>query len=208
MNELLNRILDLPKQQKLAALGGLIVAILVLDYFLVYSPNADQISKRTQEIENSRNEREKKKKEVANIPKLKQQMAQLDGRLKEVVAQLPDRKEIPDLLSTISSKVKESGLDILVFRPRGENIQEFYAEIPVDIVVRGGFHNVVTFFDEVGRMSRLVNIANIELRNPKVNEDQVIMETSTLATTFRFLDDAERARIAAEKAAKEKAAKK
>ncbi|OGP53470.1 MAG: hypothetical protein A2X89_02135, partial [Deltaproteobacteria bacterium GWD2_55_8] len=172
------------------------------------SPRSDEISKLTQEVESQRNERDKKKKEAANIPKLKEQMARLDGRLKEAVAQLPDRKEIPDLLSSISNKVKESGLDILIFRPRAENIQEFYAEIPVDIVVRGGFHNVATFFDEVGRFNRLVNIANIELRNPKAKEDQVIMDVSTVATTFRFLDEAERGKIAAERAAKEKAAKK
>ena len=208
MKELLDRILDLPRQQKIGILAGLIVAILLLDYFLFYSPRSDEISKLTQEVESQRNERDKKKKEAANIPKLKEQMARLDGRLKEAVAQLPDRKEIPDLLSSISNKVKESGLDILIFRPRAENIQEFYAEIPVDIVVRGGFHNVATFFDEVGRFNRLVNIANIELRNPKANEDQVIMEVSTIATTFRFLDEAERAKIAAERAAKEKAAKK
>jgi len=208
LKELLDRILDLPRQQKIGILAGLIVAILLLDYFLFYSPRSDEISKLTQEVENQRNERDKKKKEAANIPKLKEQMAQLDGRLKEAVAQLPDRKEIPDLLSSISNKVKESGLDILIFRPRAENIQEFYAEIPVDIVVRGGFHNVATFFDEVGRLNRLVNIANIELRNPRANEDQVIMEVSTIATTFRFLDEAERAKIAAERAAKEKAAKK
>lgn len=201
MQELLDRILGLPQQQKLAALGGLILLILGLDYFFLYSPRSDEISKLTQEIENGRVERDKKKKEVANIPKLKQQMVVLDGRLKEAVAQLPDRKEIPDLLSTISSKVKEAGLEILVFRPRGENLQEFYAEIPVDIVVRGGFHNVVTFFDEVGRMSRLVNISNIELRNPKASGDVMVMEGSSLATTFRFLDEAERARMAAQKAA-------
>lgn len=201
MQELLDRILGLPQQQKLAALGGLILLILGLDYFFLYSPRSDEISKLTQEIENGRVERDKKKKEVANIPKLKQQMVELNARLKEAVAQLPDRKEIPDLLSTISSKVKEAGLEILVFRPRGENLQEFYAEIPVDIVVRGGFHNVVTFFDEVGRMSRLVNISNIELRNPKASGDVMVMEGSSLATTFRFLDEAERARMAAQKAA-------
>ena len=207
MKELLDRILDLPRQQKIGVLAGLIVAILLLDYFLFYSPRSDEISKLIQEVENQRNERDKKKKEVANLPKLKEQMRQLDGMLKEAVAQLPDRRELPDLLTSISNKVKESGLDILIFRPRAENFQEFYSEIPVDIVVKGGFHNVATFFDEVGRLNRLVNIANIELRNPKVNEDQVIMEVSTVATTFRFIDDAERAKIAAERAAKEKAKK-
>jgi len=202
LTELLNRILNLPKQQKLGALAGVIVAILLLDYFLFYLPRSDEISRLVQEIETQRGERDKKKKEVANIPKLKEQMRQLDGRLKEAVAQLPDRKEIPDLLSSISNKVKESGLEILIFRPRAENLQDFYAEIPVDIVVRGGYHDVVTFFDEVGRLNRLVNIGNIEFKNPKPVGDRIILETSTVATTFRFLDDAERARIAAEKAAK------
>jgi len=200
LKEYLDRILDLPKQQKLGILAGIIIALLALDYFLLYQPSSLEISRLSGEIENNRNEREKKKKDVANLPQLKQQVQQLDGMLKEAMAQLPDRKEIPDLLSSISSKARESGLDILVFRPRAENYQDFYAEIPVDIVVRGGFHNVVTFFDEVGRMHRLVNLSNIELRNPKVSDDRVILESSTLAVTFRFLDDAERARVAAERA--------
>lgn len=204
MKEYLDRILGLPFPQRIAVLAGLILVLMVLDYFFFFAPQSEEISRLSQEIESNRGERDKKKKEAANIPKLKDQMRQLDGMLKEAVAQLPDRKEIPDLLSSISAKVKESGLDILVFRPRVENLQEFYAEIPVDIVVRGGFHNVVTFFDEVGRLNRLVNINNIEIRNPKAGEDQVVMEASTIATTFRFLDDAERARMAAEKAAKKK----
>jgi Tfp pilus assembly protein PilO len=59
----------------------------------------------------------------------------------------------------------------------------------------------------VGRLSRLVNINNIEMKNPKMNQERVIVDTATLVTTFRFLDEAERAKIAAEKAAKEKAKK-
>ena len=116
------------------------------------------------------------------------------------MAQLPDRKEIPDLLSSLSTKAREAGLEILLFRPRAENFQEFYAERPVDIVVRGGFFNAVTFFDEVGKLNRLVNIDNIDLKNPKVGGDQVALEISTLATTYRFLDEAERKKVAEEKA--------
>jgi type IV pilus assembly protein PilO len=103
-------------------------------------------------------------------------------------------------LSSLSTKAREAGLEILLFRPRAENFQEFYAEIPVDIVVRGGFFNAVTFFDEVGKLNRLVNIDNIDLKNPKVGGDQVALEISTLATTYRFLDEAERKKVAEEKA--------
>ena len=208
MKELLNRLLDRSKHQKLGLLAALILAILLLDYVSFYSPLADQIADLSAHVESARMERDKKKKLAANLPALKEQARLLDGMLKEAMAQLPDRKEIPDLLSSISTKVTESGLEILLFRPRPENPQEFYVEIPVDIVVRGGFHNLVTFFDEVGRLARLINLQNIEIKNPKINGDQVTVEASTLATTFRFLDEAERAKIVAEKAAKEKAAKK
>jgi type IV pilus assembly protein PilO len=208
MNEFLNRILELPRQKKLGLLAGVIVLLLFFDYFFLYTRFSFQISDLQQSVEQAKIERDRKKALVANLPQLKQQLVLLNGMLNEAIAQLPDQKEIPDLLANISGKARESGLDVLLFRPRAENPQDFYAEIPVDVVVRGEFHNVVGFFDEVGRLNRLVNINNIEMKNSKMNQEQVSIDTSTLVTTFRFLDEAERAKIAAEKAAKEKATKK
>jgi len=208
MNDLLDRILNLPRQQKLGLLAGVIILLLVFDYFFLYTRFSFQNSDLRQSVENAKVERDRKKALVANLPQLKEQIVLLNGMLNEAIAQLPDQKEIPDLLANISNKARESGLDVLLFRPRAESPQDFYAEIPVDVVVRGEFHNVVGFFDEVGRLNRLVNLNNIEMKNPKMNQEQVTVDTATLVTTFRFLDEAERAKIAAEKAAKEKATKK
>jgi type IV pilus assembly protein PilO len=200
VNQLLTQILRLPRQQKIGVLAGLIIFLLVIGYFYIYLPGDDRVSKLAEEITGIRNDRDKKKALSANLPKLKKELQEWDAKLKGAVAQLPDRKEIPDLLSSLSIKAREAGLEILLFRPRAENFQEFYAEIPVDIVVRGGFFNAVTFFDEVGKLNRLVNIDNIDLKNPKVGGDQVALEISTLATTYRFLDEAERKKVAEEKA--------
>jgi len=200
MKELLDRILALPRQQRIGILAGLIIGLLALDYFFLYSPQSLTISQLTENIGKIQQERDKKKQLVANLPKLEQQLKELDGRLRQAVAQLPDQKEIPDLLSNISSKARESGLEIMIFRPRAENPQDFYSEIPVDVVVRGGFHELVAFFDEVGRLNRLVNIRNIEIRNPKVQGERVSLDATTLATTFRFLDETERKKIAERKA--------
>ena len=200
MKELLDRILALPRQQRIGILAGLIIGLLALDYFFLYSPQSLTISQLTENIGKMQQERDKKKQLVANLPRLEQQLKELDGRLRQAVAQLPDQKEIPDLLSNISSKARESGLEIMIFRPRAENPQDFYSEIPVDVVVRGGFHQLVAFFDEVGKLNRLVNIRNIEIRNPKVQGERVSLDATTLATTFRFLDETERKKIAERKA--------
>lgn len=200
MNQLLTQILRLPRQQKVGILAGLILFLLILGYFYVYLPGDDKLAKLAEEVGSVRADRDKKRALSANLPKLQKELQEWDLKLKAAVAQLPDRKEIPDLLSSLSTKARESGLEILLFRPRAENFQEFYAEIPVDIVVRGGFFNAVTFFDEVGKLNRLVNIDNIDLKNPKVGSEPVVLDISTLATTYRFLDDAERKKVAEEKA--------
>ncbi len=205
MNNILDQILGRPQAQKIGILAGIIILLAALYYTFLYSPRSDELTKSRDEIETARNQRSIKQRRVANLGRLQKDLIDLDFKLKEAVAQLPDKKEIPDLLSKISTKARESGLEILLFRPRAENYQEFYAQIPVDIVVRGGFYNAVAFFDEVGKLKRLVNIDNIDFKTPKVTGEQLSLDISTLATTFRFLDETERKKVAEEKA---KAAKK
>jgi type IV pilus assembly protein PilO len=200
LNQILDALLERSKAQKLAILGVTIILITALYYSFLYSPQSDEIAKLADSVEIARNEKSVKTQKAANVARLKQDLQLLDAQLKKAIAQLPEKREIPGLLSSISTKAQQSGLDILLFRPRGETFQEFYAEIPVDITVKGNFHNTVSFFDEVGRMNRLVNIDNIGFKNPTVNGDNVVLETTSVATAFRFLDDAERKKIAEEKA--------
>ncbi|HEX9265571.1 MAG TPA: type 4a pilus biogenesis protein PilO [Candidatus Binatia bacterium] len=200
MNQILDAILERSKAQKLAILGVTVVLIAALYYSFLYSPRAEEIAKLADSVEIAHNERSVKTQKASNLARLRKDLAQLDAQLKKAVAQLPEKKEIPDLLTTISTKAQQSGLDIVLFRPRAETFQEFYAEIPVDITVKGNFRNTVSFFDEVGRLNRLVNIDNIGFKNPTVSGDNVVLETTSVATAFRFLDEAERKKIAEEKA--------
>jgi type IV pilus assembly protein PilO len=205
LNQLLDNILERPKAQKIGILVVAIILIVGLYYSFLYIPRSDQIAKLVDSVEIARNEKMVKAQKAANLPRLRKDLQQLDAELKKAVAQLPDKREIADLLSTISAKAQRAGLVVLLFRPRAENYQEFYAEVPVDISVKGNFRNTVSFFDEVGRLDRLVNIDNIGFKNPTVTGDNVVLETTSVATAFRFLDDAERRKIAEEKAKAAKA---
>lgn len=205
MNQLLDNILERPPGQKLAILGVTVILLAALYYSFLFVPRSDEIAKLADSVEIARNEKTVKAQKAANLPRLQKDLRELEAQLKKAVAQLPDKKEISDLLSNISAKAVESGLDVLLFRPRAENFQEFYAEIPVDITVKGSFQNTVDFFDRVGRLDRLINIDNIGFKNPTVAGDNVVLETSSVATAFRFLDEAERKKVAEEKAKAAKA---
>jgi type IV pilus assembly protein PilO len=200
LKALLNSILERSPGQKIAILVTLIILLSALYFSFLYEPRSDAIAKLVDSVEIARNEKAVKQQKASNLPKVQRDLELWSARLKEAVAQLPDSKEIPELLTNISTKAREAGLEIVLFRPRAENFRDFYAEIPVDIVVRGGFYSAVTFFDEVGKLNRLVNIDNIDFKNPKVAGDQVSLDISTLATTYRFLDEAERKKLAEQKA--------
>jgi type IV pilus assembly protein PilO len=205
LNEILDNLLERPGKQKLSILIVTIILLAALYYSFLYSPRADELANLSDSVEIAQNEKRVKTQKSANLLRLRKDLQQLDADLRKAVAQLPDKREIPDLLSGISAKARQVGLDVLLFRPRPEAFQDFYAEVPVDITVKGSFHNTVSFFDEVGRLDRLVNIDNIGFKNPTVNGDNIVLETTSVATAFRFLDDAERKKVAQDKAKAAKA---
>ena len=204
MNDLIEQLLRRSRPEKLGILAGVVLFLMLLGYFYVYMPGNDALNKLNDDIAGVRGERDRKRAIAANLPKLQRDIQEWTLKLKAAASQLPDTKEIPDLLSNLSSKAREAGLEIILFRPRSENFQDFYAEIPIDIVVRGNFYNALRFFDFVGKLNRPVNIDNIDLKNPKISGDQVELEISTLATTYRFLDEADRKKAAEEKAKAQK----
>ena len=104
---------------------------------------------------------------------------------KMVMKKLPETKEIPGLLSSVSQSGRDAGLEFLLFQPEAERNKDFYAEIPVSIKVTGNYHNVALFFDKVARLSRIVNIDDIKMVSAKGNTDLI---TSCKAITYRFVE--------------------
>lgn len=207
MNEYIERFLDLPSRQRLLLLGGTVAILVALFLFFFYLPRRDRIAELTEERARIQQDRDRKAAMLANLDEVRQEVAALDAELRQAVAQLPDTKEIPDLLSTISSLGREAGLEVTLFRQRPEQYEEFYASVPVDLVVRGTFHQLLAFLDSVGRMARIVNVGEVHMKAPpKLEGSSVQIETSAVAVTFRFLDEAERERIARQREKEKKSA--
>lgn len=200
MNELLDRIFQLPARQRILLLVGT-VALLFFGYAsLVYWPLRADVTEKEQRRDDLKRARDREAALAANLEHAREEVARLNGDLKAALAQLPDTKEIPDLLSNISSLGRESGLEIIQFKQRPEQFEEFYAAVPVDILVRGAYVQVAAFFDKISRMARIVNVGNVTIKNgPRTDADTVQLDSSCAAVTFRFLDEAERERMARQK---------
>ena len=126
-----------------------------------------------------------------NARKLGKYVVLLEDRKAEfsiVKKALPEKKEIPSLISGISEAGLTSGLDFILFQPESERKKDFYAEIPISIKVTGGFHNLVLFFDKVSRLPRIVNVEDINISVAGGGSGEVILNTSCQAVTYQFID--------------------
>jgi type IV pilus assembly protein PilO len=208
MNDLLERFFELENRQRMMAVVGVLTLVFGAYWYFVYAGRRAETVTVTAKIKDLRQQRDTKQKLVANMSELQETVRELGAQLKQAEAQLPDSKEIPDLLSSVSSAGRDAGLEVISFRQRQEQLRDFYAEVPVDVTVRGNYHEVATFFDRVGKLDRIVNVSDIVMQTPKREGDEMIVDTLCSATTFRFLDEREREEIAKEKAAKAKDSKK
>jgi type IV pilus assembly protein PilO len=208
MNDLLERFFELEGRTRLLIGGVAVLLVCALYWSFIYSGRRTYMAETVAKIETLRSQRDAKQKLIANLDVARAAVRDLKLKVHEAEVRLPDQKEIPDLLSSVSSAGREAGLEMLLFRLKSERYQDFYAEVPVEVLVRGNFHQVATFFDRVSKLDRIVNVSDISMKAPQSEGDDVMVDTSCSAVTFRFLDEAERARIAKEKADADKSGKK
>ena len=184
----LESIVKLPTSRKILILGVLVAVLVGLYVYLIYWPNQELLKKKKVEMAALESQVRELRIVAANMKRFQTEAAKLREELKVAITQLPTSKEIPSLLSNISQLGKDSGLEFLLFKPAGEVSKEFYAEIPVEIRVRGTYNNVALFFDKVGKLPRIVNISEVAMDNAKEAFGRWEINTSCTATTFKFVE--------------------
>lgn len=158
-------------------LGGLFVWLVVL-------PKTSEIASSRKEIVTLNQRLNQARIRARNLKKFEAEQAAVTAQFQEALKLLPNQREIPSLLRTITQLGTDSNLDFLLFSPNNEKASNFYIEIPVAIKVRGTYHNVASFFDKVGRMERIVNILDVSMKPEKPLSTTLI--TTCNAVTYRF----------------------
>ena len=190
MNPRLEKLFKLPTKQKIALVVALVACEAAGIFFGLQKPKMDELKQKQNALEGLRKQIVDTKKIADNLPKYKSEYDQLKRELELALTELPNQKEIPSLLTSITSAGKGSGLDFLIFRPKPEEPKDFYAVVPIDISVAGTFLSTSNFFNAVAVLPRIVNISNVNF-DIKNDKGKISTKVNCLATTFRFLDKKE-----------------
>jgi len=191
MDPQIEKILKLPTKQKVALLALVLMLEGAAVFYGLYRPRMNELSDLQSKVDDLQRQIQENMRIANNLPRYKNEYEQLKKDLDNALTELPNQKEIPSLLTSISSVGKGAGLEFLLFRPKPEVPKDFYAEVPVDIAVSGTFYNVGDFFAAVANLPRIVNINNVSFADIKNSGGRTSLKVNCLATTFRFLDKKE-----------------
>lgn len=188
---------------KVAVLVGLFVATLVAGWWFMWDPQRVELEQKRLEENTLKDEWLNKKQQAVNLELYQQQLADIDKSFGALLKQLPNRAEMESLLVDISQAGLSRGLQFEIWKPGAEAVKDFYAEMPITIRVIGSYHDLGNFAGDVAKLSRIVTLGSMTV---DAGKDGLKMDA--VATTYRYLDDEEIARIKRDKAERAKGAKK
>mgnify|MGYP001027522501 CR=1 FL=1 len=168
--------------------GSLFFAVLIfgLAFLFYFKPQ-------NAKLKELRAERVKVEAEVRNLKEKKRELDKIEAdivamtaKLKTLEVNIPQRKEIADILRQIQALAYDSRLDVLRFAPGTEINKEFYAEWPIPIQISGNYHNLGTFFDKLSKFPRVFTIQNFAIKALNRQTDLNTVSANWTAKTYFF----------------------
>jgi type IV pilus assembly protein PilO len=155
--------------------------------WLLFLPTYEEMEQLDTKLQDLEKQLKTARVNAAELEKFQAKMVEAEAQFKLAMRALPERAEVPLLLTNVSKSGVDLGVDLLAFKPSPEVNKEFYAELPMEINIRGDYHHQAMFFDRVARLSRIININNISISADKGGAD---LNTLCTAVTYKFIEPA------------------
>ena len=134
---------------------------------------------------------EQKKALAVNLPAYREQMQEMKESFGVMLRQLPNRTEVPELLIDITQAGIARGLDFELFKPQPKRKADFYAILPINLRVRGTYHQFAEFVSDLAALPRIVTIGNITISRGKSKAADGLLTMSAITQTYHYLDESE-----------------
>ena len=167
---------------------ALVVAVVAAYIFMFYLPKVDDINELQTTLDKKREDMLEKQQIAKDKDRFILQVEELNERLNEALSQLPNEKEIAEILNMLAENAQVSGIDMDIFTVRPESMRELYSEVPIDLQITGQYHNIAIFFDKLSQQKRIINVSNVKLGNPNLLNGETVVTATCTATAFRFVE--------------------
>ena len=174
-----------PAPVRAIAIAVVVIAILGAGYWFIIKDQLAHLDRVQAEETQLRQTFEVRQRRAANLDAYREQLEEMQRTFGTMLRQLPSRTEVPSLLVDISQTALSAGLEIELFRPQAEQRRGFYAEMPIQMRMRGNYEQMAEFTSGVAALPRIVTLHDLNIRPQEGG--RLIMEAT--ARTYRYLDE-------------------
>lgn len=163
---------------------GVLAVVLLVGWYFYWDGQLDELNRGQQEELKLRDEYKSKIQQAMSLDALRKQKEQVKEYVATLEKQLPSKAEMDALLSDINQSGLGRGLQFELFKPGQVVVKDYYAELPINIKVVGGYHDVGSFTSDIANLPRIVTLNNLTLSSGKDG----MLSLEAIAKTFRYLD--------------------
>jgi type IV pilus assembly protein PilO len=173
---------------KILVLLAIVIGVPVAGFFVLNQGQIEELEAGQEKERKLKDDYVNKKKQAINLDLHRQQLREIDTQFGALLKQLPNKSQMDALLVDINQAGLGRGLQFELFKPAGAEMRrEFYAELPIDVKVTGTYHDMGAFASDVGQLSRIVTLKDVNIQSSKDG----MLTMDAIARTFRYLDDDE-----------------
>jgi type IV pilus assembly protein PilO len=112
--------------------------------------------------------------ENAELEAYKPKLAEIERQLASLKQQLeierkivPDQKEVDGFMKMMDAEAMKAGIELRRYTAKPVSMRDFYSELPFEMELDGPYYSVLSFFDRVGKLERIVNVSGLMLATTK-----------------------------------------
>jgi type IV pilus assembly protein PilO len=167
--------------------------LVAMAYFLAWKPKKPELDAARAEEQTLITTLEEKARKAANLDAYKAQLAEMEQSFGAMLRKLPNKTEVPNLLTDISQQGSAAGLDQKLFQPSQQVNKDFYAELPIKMRLTGSFHSIGAFVSGIAALPRIVTLHDVEITQAGKEPGTDQLQLDVTAKTYRYLDEEEQA---------------
>lgn len=173
-----------PNEVKIVVAAFVAILIGALSYYFLVSPKLPVLDKAQLQEQELKLQYQAKYRIAVNLEAYKAQLARIEEDFSSMLKSLPTSNETPGLLDDITFVGTSAGLNFKMLNWQKEVPKEFYTELPIEMEVSGGYHNVGEFMSKVADLPRIVTLHDFTLAGEKG-----ALELQLQAKTYRAAAD-------------------
>ena len=149
------------------AMVGVALVVSAALYFTVFKSQRDANTAAQASLDAKLRENAELESYRPKLAEIERQLASLKQQLEIERKIVPDEKEVDGFMRMLDAEALKAGFELRRYTAKPSAAKEFYTEVPFEMELDGPYYSMLSFFDRVGKLERIVNVSGLLVATTK-----------------------------------------